>query len=548
MNLYNILKINKDIDYKEIDEIYKNIPDKTKEQYLAWKILRDKYYSKIYNKYLNINKIYNAGFIDDKLSLDDINFYKLNLFTTPFNKILDNIKDKENPIVILSTGGFCPIHTGHIHMMEVAKDELEKIGYDVVGGYFSPSHDNYVLTKPNIKINAAQRIYNCQKSVESSDWLMIDPFEAIYVKTYVNFTDIINRLELYLQKYVDKRIKVAYVFGADNAEFMYCFENQGIGICINRYGYQDIFNTVKKNINNENNIYISKDLLNNNISSRNIRKNEEKTDNASIEGIYIIRNEKLLPFKKINKKTDTIKLITAQRNAINKLKELFNSALNCEIKIVDVDNQINIAANYLKNKKTISLDPYYEGTYNLNVSRQFEICDLQQNFTKMISRNIIDISSDKFSDKYILVDDDSVSGNTIKFVKNNFLNNIEIYDTYFLASQNNCKIFDVVDFRDFIIGSENGGLVVRISNDKYIRAPYINPFVSLFTRANIPVEKEKEISCKIIDINIEFYNNINKNIKLNDLSKDTIYLFTTMGYNRNCYILDILNELKNNLK
>ena len=59
---------------------------------------------------------------------------------------------------------------------------------------------------------------------------MIDPWESLYVRTPINFTDVIERLEEYLKKYVDSRIKVAYVFGGDNVEFMYCFQKHGIAV------------------------------------------------------------------------------------------------------------------------------------------------------------------------------------------------------------------------------------------------------------------------------------------------------------------------------
>lgn len=541
MSLYNILNIDINTKYNEIDEKYRNIPNKTKEQYFAWKILRDKYYSQIYRKYLNEDIVYDAGFIDDKLDLNDIDFYKLNLLTTPFFKILNNIKDAKNPVVILSTGGFCPIHDGHLYMMEEAKKILEINGYDVVGGYFSPSHDNYVLNKPNISISSSHRIYNCQKAVINSDWIMIDPFEANYIKTYVNFTEIINRLELYLRKYVNKKIKVAYVFGADNAEFMYCFEDQGIGICIDRNGYHDLFLKMKNKLNGKNNFYIEDNLSSTNLSSRNIRK---ETISKNIEnkktGTYIIRDEGLLPFKKISKGLFKHKLVFAQKVAIEELEELFKKELNINVKKVIVKEQLDKAKCDLQNKNTISLDTYYKGTYNLKVSRQFELSDLQSHFTKIVNRTKIEIPCGN----YILVDDDSVSGETIKEVNKSCLQNVNITENYFLASQYSDEIFDVVDFRDFIIGSKDGGLLVRINNKKNIRVPYINPFVSLFTRANIPLDREKYVSSKIIDININFYSSINKNIKLKDLSEDTIYLFTLMGYDKEDCILNILKNLK----
>ena len=94
-------------------------------------------------------------------------------------------------------------------MMELAKKELEKEGYDVVGGYFSPSHEDYVSTKPDYNSCLGKRLFQCQKAVENSSWLMIDPWESMYTHTYINFTSVIDRLEKYLQLHVKKRLKLS---------------------------------------------------------------------------------------------------------------------------------------------------------------------------------------------------------------------------------------------------------------------------------------------------------------------------------------------------
>ena len=189
------------------------------------KILNDRFYSKVYDKYKNYDLLVEAGFIDSKIEAKD--FYNLNLLTTPVDKISSNIKNTKKPVVLLSTGGFLPLHQGHFDMMELAKKELEKEGYDVVGGYFSPSHEDYVSTKPDYNSCLGKRLFQCQKAVENSSWLMIDPWESMYTYTYINFTSVIDRLEKYLQLHVKKEIKVVYVFGGDNAKFNYCFEEDG---------------------------------------------------------------------------------------------------------------------------------------------------------------------------------------------------------------------------------------------------------------------------------------------------------------------------------
>ena len=103
------------------------------EQAILKKILKDEYYRKVYKKYSDIETVIKAGFIYDKLDQDSLNYYNLSLLTTPVSKLKD-FSDEEKPVVLLSTGGFDPIHDGHIYMMEFAKETLEKNGYKVIGG------------------------------------------------------------------------------------------------------------------------------------------------------------------------------------------------------------------------------------------------------------------------------------------------------------------------------------------------------------------------------------------------------------------------------
>ena len=67
--LWNLLNLNKDFECSDIDIAYKNIENKNDEVKVAWKILRDVYYSEVYKKYLDLNTVIKAGFILDDLEL-----------------------------------------------------------------------------------------------------------------------------------------------------------------------------------------------------------------------------------------------------------------------------------------------------------------------------------------------------------------------------------------------------------------------------------------------------------------------------------------------
>ena len=544
--LWDILNLDKNFKCADVDSAYSRIENKTDEVKLAWKILRDEYYSEVYKKYLNIDTVIKAGFILDSLELEDLNYYNLSLLTTPVSKLKDS---KKNPVVLLTTGGFDPIHDGHIYMMEFAKEALEKEGYDVIGGYLSPSHESYVSTKPYYKINAYERLDLCQECVKDSQWLIIDPWESIYVKTYINFTDVIQRLEQYLRKHINPKIQVAYVFGGDNSEFMYCFEDKGIGICVEREGYSEKFNEMKKKFKGKNNIFISNKSIVSTYSSRNIRKRQGykyKEQNYSKEdGDYVIRNEGMIPLANYKEYVNNEKLENAHKKFLKQLvlllKEAFNNKL--EVKTIDMQEQLKRASHVLEGRQTISLDTYYRGTYDIETSRLFDISDIQKKYISLIGRighDTIENQIEKIEDgSYILVDDDSATGKTIREIMSNLPKRINIEQIYLLASMLNEKIFDIVDLRDFIIGVQNGGLVVKLPNGEIARAPYMLPYVCLKTRATISASKEMEISTKLWKMNKEFYQEIGGNITLAQTDSGFKKLMNYIGFDDNTLLVDI---------
>lgn len=543
--LWEELNLDENFNYKNVDEAYKNIKNKTPRTTFAWKVLRDKYYSEIYREYKNEDLLVRAGFVPDPFTLEEIDFYNIDLLTTPFDKLKSNIDKIENPIVLLSTGGFYPIHDGHIKMMEAAKKVLTANGYDVIGGYLSLSHDDYISTKPYYISDQYERVNEDREYLKNNDWLMIDPWESIYVRTPINFTDVIERLEQYLQKYVSKKIKVAYVFGGDNVEFMYCFKKYGIAVCLNRNGYNDLFESTKK-IKNKNMFFIENADESSSLSSRNIREKQSKIEISYKDvGNYLIRNESLLPLENLIRDDNKELLKQLQEEFLNKFMRLLSNCFDNKIfiKVINMEFQLKDAYKYLQEQKTINLDSYFRGTYNLEVSRLFNISSYQDKYIELIGRlghESIEEQVNKIDKgNYILVDDDSVTGRTLKSIKEMLPSKVKIEQTYLLANSINEKVFDVVDLRDFIVGTKNSGLVVKLPNGKYTRAPYMMPYVNLTTRASIPPSKEREFSISIWQINKDFYEKYNKNFQLKDADSNFIALMKYIGFNDNDLLVDI---------
>ena len=543
--LWEELNLDEKFIYSNVDVAYGTIKNKTPRTTFAWKVLRDKYYSEIYREYKDEDLLVRAGFVLDSFALEEIDYYNINLLTTPFDKLKNNIASVKNPIVLLSTGGFYPIHDGHIQMMEEAKKVLSENGYDVIGGYLSLSHNDYISTKPYYISNQYERINEDREYLKNNDWLMIDPWESIYVKTPINFTNVIERLEKYLQKYIDKRIRVAYVFGGDNVEFMYCFKKHGIAVCLNRSGYEELFDNTKK-IKNDNMYFIENSNESAFLSSRYIREKHLK-DEASYRNVgnYLIRNESLLPLSNLIKEDNRNLLQQLQEEFLNKFMRLLSNCFDNKIfiKVINMEFQLKDAYNYLQKQNTINLDNYFRGTYNLEVSRLFHISSYQDKYIKLIGRlghESVEEQVKKIKKgSYVLVDDDSVTGRTLESIKAQLPNGVNIKETYLLANSINEKVFDVVDLRDFIVGAANSGLVVRLPNDIYTRAPYVLPYVNLTTRASIPPSKEREFSISVWQMNKEFYEKFNKNFKLKDADSNFISLMKYIGFDEETLLVDI---------
>ena len=555
--LWEELGLDENFNYKNVDEAYKNVKNKTPRTTFAWKVLRDKYYSEVYREYRNEDLLVKAGFILDTLTLEEIDYYNINLLTTPFDKLSSNIDEIDNPVVLLSTGGFYPIHDGHIKMMEDAKKVLNENGYNVVGGYLSLSHEDYIVTKPYYISDQYERVNEDREYLKNNDWLMIDPWESIYVRTIINFTDVIKRLEQYLQKHVSKKIKVAYIFGGDNVEFMYCFIKHGLAVCLNRKGYNDLFESIKK-IKNENMFFIENMDNTSLLSSRNIREKQSKSEKCYKDvGNYLIRNESLLPFENLIRDDNKELLKQLQKEFLNKFMKLLSDCFDnkISIKAINMEFQLKDAYNYLHDKKTINIDSYYKGTYNLEVSRLFNISSYQDKYIELIGRlgheSIEQQVSKIDKGNYILVDDDSVTGRTLKSIKELLPSEVIVEQTYLLVNSINEKVFDVIDLRDFIVGVKNSGLVVKLPNGKYTRAPYMMPYVNLTTRASIPPSKEREFSILVWQMNKDFYEKYNKNFQLKDTDSNFITLMKYIGFNDNDLLIDIcdwhIQKLSNNV-
>lgn len=92
------------------------------------------------------------------------------------------------------------------------------------------------------------------------------------------------------------------------------------------------------------------------------------------------------------------------------------------------------------------------------------------------------------------------------------------------------KSTEIVDMRDFLLGSHHGGLVVTLRDGSLARAPYALPYVSPCSRASIPISKETTFSVEVWAANAEFYKSLSHGFQVRDLDASTIALLGEVGF------------------
>lgn len=93
-------------------------------------------------------------------------------------------------VILVATGSFNPPTFMHLRMFELARDALNSKGYCVIGGYMSPVNDAY--KKKNL-ISADHRIQLCHLACKSSEFVMVDPWEANQ-NTYQRTLTVLSRV------------------------------------------------------------------------------------------------------------------------------------------------------------------------------------------------------------------------------------------------------------------------------------------------------------------------------------------------------------------
>ncbi|KAL0321555.1 UNVERIFIED_CONTAM: Nicotinamide/nicotinic acid mononucleotide adenylyltransferase [Sesamum calycinum] len=199
-------------------------------------------------------------------------------------KKLDMSRDRVKLYVVLvSTGSFNPPTYMHLRCFELARDAVNSQGLCVIGGYMSPVNDSY---KKKGLIHGEHRIAMCNLACQSSDFVMVDPWEASQ-STYQRTLTVLSRVKTSLCKsgvVSTESLKVMLVCGSDLLESFsipgFWIREQVKTICRDfgliciRRGGQDVESIISKDdILNEykNDIIVVDEVVPNGISSTGLR-------------------------------------------------------------------------------------------------------------------------------------------------------------------------------------------------------------------------------------------------------------------------------------
>jgi hypothetical protein len=400
--------------------------------------------------------------------------------------------------VLVSTGSYSPIHAGHVGIMEVAKKHIESLGYQVVQGVISPSHDAYVSIKYGGKAKMhvgirAQRIF---EAVETSDWLVQDRMEGEMLSCAVNFSTVLEHVRLYLMAHhpdVSESTPVFYVYGSDNAGFSEAFigNEPYHGICVARADAS--LEPLREQYACRSNLhFIAHNESFGHHSSTRVRAEVDLNpiiEHSLDKGLYLVRADDV------------------PRAFADALSEIIARHIEpgVEIKVIDSSDFS------LGQHATVSLDKYVSGQYNLDVSRVFEISAGQIKAKGMtsLSQPLENQVGSIAPGEYTLVDDDSITGFTMEQVEQAMEQigaRVIGRDTLIGQVLGDRPLYDIVDARDFLVTAPKGGLVVQ-HQGKHIRAPYLFPFVNVVTRARILPERQHAFCRAVYALNLPYVSN-----------------------------------------
>ncbi len=467
--------------------------------------------------------------------------YKLNIF----GHDLSSFKNNKEEIILFTTGSYAPIHEGHIFSWLAAILKAKKEGLKVGLFIISPSHDDYVLKKSESHqvFNIYERIKLIKKGLNDffikygeykqyEKLFKIDYFESLYSSCAINFSEVLKYIKTSIDRLGYKKVKIGYVFGDDNLDFYKPFINEKryYAFCVERNNniihenYKNIFfikylnkvaskqsSTIIRNLETNKNAVFA---IKNKDGEYKDEHHRGETDYNELN--YFVRNDAVFAINHWIKKYPDKKDLLIQEYKLfhKKLIYLFKSEFpNLRIISSELDKQKEILKSLSIDNNILNLDicSNYDNSIKqnaINYCRKFELSSEQSSSVGLITREHKK-NHKILPGNYIFVDDDIASGYTLNKIKNQ-LEHINITKAYSLTElefkkkypNEDFSCFDVVDTRDFLLGTNYGGLMCYV-NGKISRYPYWIPFVNLMSRAK--VVNGFRFQKEVLNYNLEFF-------------------------------------------
>jgi hypothetical protein len=233
-----------------------------------------------------------------------------------------------------------------------------------------------------------------------------------------------------------------------------------------------------------------------------------------------------------------------------------DQALSLHIEIPELASQARYASDLQDTCKTINLDACTDGSERLEVSRLFGLADGQCFSTQVTPRPGAAPITEQIQTippgEYTLVDDDIASGQTMRMMMAVFPETIRIsrilslleqtrkIDSFSVDQIDYQDFYDVVDFRDFLLGSRNGGLVVRLPNREIARVPYMAPYVTLNTRIRLPASQEVSFALEMWRANERFFRAAGRPILVEECDSAAQKLMSYLGFRPKTALLEVV--------
>lgn len=469
---------------------------------VSWKVRRDPYFGPLAEE-RGEAEVFAAGFFLDEetedAALDDVDWH-----CTPLPKR----RAAERPVVLLSTGAFCPPHAGHLEMMDRARAAAERAGYDVLGGYLSPGHDAYIDLKCGpLAIPASARLRMCADAIAASPWLRVDPWEALHRRVSVNFTDVTARLRAYVRAHLDPRTEVLYVCGGDNARFGLAFVDRGGCVIVGRRGAEGVVSSWRRRLEGSARILWSEG--DHPGSSTALRTAAWANDTKRR---LVLRTEDARAVRTLGLRGEV--LATFQRELASVLAE--HAAVRA----------IGLAEPAVENG-VISLDAMLPSSANLAVSRLYAVGGYQPlgYIARPGARPLEEQLALLAPGTYTLRDDDRMTGGTLAAVRTMLPAHVRVSDTRLAVEHDDDE--EVVDSRDFLLGADDGGLAIELPDGTVGRAPYLLPYVDPAARCCVPPREIHTFSARVWALNERAFTG--SGLRVSDLPSPTRATFGWLG-------------------